>query len=124
MTLSESLKRFRSDFNLSQKNVAERLGIKQQQYYRYETGETVPAVSFIVKLADAFDVSTDYLLGRRDTPKPNEVGVEEVRAAREFKKALKKFIEVDDMKGGDSNDRAREIQRRNELENGTAGYAV
>lgn len=93
MTLSESLKRFRNDFNLSQKNVADKLGMNQPQYYRYESGETMPSVTFIVKLADAFDVSTDYLLGRRDTPKPSEVGAEEVAEAREFKKALKKFVE-------------------------------
>lgn len=93
MTLSESLKRFRKDFNLSQKSVAEKLGMKQPLYHRYESGETVPAVTFIVKLADAFDVSTDYLLGRRDTPKPSEVGAEEVQKAQEFKRALKKFVE-------------------------------
>ena len=93
MTLSESLKRFRKDFNLSQKSVAEKLSMKQQLYYRYESGETVPAVTFIIKLADAFDVSTDYLLGRRDTPKPNEVGADEVREARAFRESLKKFVE-------------------------------
>ena len=92
LTLSESLKRFRKDFDLSQKSVAEKLNMKQQLYYRYESGETVPAVTFIVKLADAFDVSADYLLGRRDTPKPNEVGAEEVAEARRFKQALKKFV--------------------------------
>lgn len=93
MTLSESLKRFRRDFNFTQKNVADRLRMSQSLYHRYESGETVPAVTFIVKLADAFDVSTDYLLGRRDTPKPNEVGADEVREARAFRESLKKFVE-------------------------------
>lgn len=34
-----------------------------------------------------------YLLGRTDTPKPVEVGAEEVAKAREFKEALKKFVD-------------------------------
>ncbi len=92
MTLSDSLKRFRKNFNLSQKNVADKLGMKQSLYFRYEKGETVPAVTFIVKMANAFNVSTDYLLGLRDTPQPNEVGFEEVQEAREFRKALEKFV--------------------------------
>ena len=93
MTLSESLKRFRREFNYTQKNVADRLNMQQSLYHRYESGETVPAVTFIVKLANAFDVSADYLLGLRDTPKPNEVGADEVREARAFRESLKKFVE-------------------------------
>ena len=98
MTLSDSLKRFRNDFKLSQKKIADKLNMNPTQYYRYESGETVPLATVILKIADAFDVSTDYLFGRIDTPKPQEVGAEEVREAREFKAALKKFVES---KGGD-----------------------
>lgn len=70
MTFGESLRRFRNTYNLKQKDVAERLKMKQPLYQRYESGETVPAVTFIIKLADAYDVSTDYLLGRSDEPRP------------------------------------------------------
>ena len=70
MTLSESLKRFRTKYNLKQKDVAERLNMKQPLYQRYESGETVPAVTFIVRLADVYNVSADYLLGRSDEPQP------------------------------------------------------
>lgn len=98
MTLSDSLQRFRNDFNISQKKIAEKLNMNPSLYHRYDSGETVPLATFIVKMAKAFDVSADYLLGLRDTPKPQETGADEVREAREFKAALKRFVES---KGGD-----------------------
>lgn len=70
MTIGESLKRFRREFNLEQKTIVAELNILQQNYSRYENDRTMPTAEFIVKLADAFDVSTDYLLGRIDEPRP------------------------------------------------------
>lgn len=72
MTIAESLKRFRKTFNLKQKDVADTLGVKQQSYQVYESG-TKPSAEVIVKLADAYDVSTDYLLGRSDEPRPKSL---------------------------------------------------
>lgn len=69
MTIAESLKRFRKTFNLNQKQVAETLGIKQQSYQVYES-KTVPSSTVILRLADAYNVTTDYLLGRSDEPRP------------------------------------------------------
>lgn len=93
MTVADALKRFRAELGLSQSDVAEKIGIFPQSYYRYESGKYLPSLPMIIKMADAFDVSTDYLLGRRDTPKPNEVGADEVREARAFRESLKKFVE-------------------------------
>ena len=81
MTFSESLKRFRSAYNLKQKDIATRLGMKQPLYQRYESGETVPAITFIIKLADAYNVSADYLLGRSDSPHPTNFDEREVKEA-------------------------------------------
>lgn len=81
MTFGESLKRFRSRYNLKQKDVAEKLKMKQPLYQRYESGDTVPAITFIIKLADAYDVSTDYLLGRSDEPRPVKYDEKEVQEA-------------------------------------------
>ena len=69
MTIAESLRRFRKEFKLSQKQVADTLGIKQPSYQIYES-KTKPSAEVIIKLADAFDVTTDYLLGRSDEPRP------------------------------------------------------
>ena len=52
--------------NYTQKNMAEILNIKQPSYIRYENGEAEPTFDNLVKIADIFDVSVDYLLGRKE----------------------------------------------------------
>ena len=91
MTIPEALKRFRNTFKLSQRDVAEKLGVTPQAYQIYER-DVVPSAKVIIKIADAFDVSTDYLLGRSDEPKPITAGADEVVRARAFREALKRFI--------------------------------
>lgn len=75
MTVAEALKRFRKTFRLTQKDVAARLGVSQQSYQVYE-GKTVPSATVLIKLADAYDVTTDYLLGRSDSPRPATIDKE------------------------------------------------
>ena len=67
MTIRESLKRFRKDFNLTRNEVAEVLGIKPQSYI-YEVKDVTPSAQVILDLADHYNVSADYLLGRTDNP--------------------------------------------------------
>lgn len=50
--------------SFTQRQIADMLGIKQPSYIRYEKGESEPSFENLVKLADIFDVSIDYLLGR------------------------------------------------------------
>ena len=71
--IGDSLKKFRNEAGLTQEEVAQKLGILQQTWYKYESGKNMPSVVFIVNLADAFHVSTDYLLGRTDKPAPEVV---------------------------------------------------
>lgn len=52
--------------NLTQKQVASQLGISQPSYIRYENGKAEPSLENLVKLADLFDVSIDYLCGRKE----------------------------------------------------------
>lgn len=46
--------------------VASKLGIKQPSYVRYENGNAEPSLTNLVKLADLYDVTVDYLLGRKE----------------------------------------------------------
>lgn len=78
MTFADSLKRFRRDFQLTQKQVADSLELQESAYQRYEHGKTLPSVSIVTKLADAYDVSMDYLTGR--TPDPTFHGIHVVQA--------------------------------------------
>lgn len=66
--LSAQFKKIRTEKGLTQKQVADGIGITEQAYQRYEYGKTVPSALVLVSLADYFDVSLDYLVGRSDDP--------------------------------------------------------
>lgn len=60
------LRDLREDHDKKQSDIAEILGIAQTVYSRYERGyQTIP-VEHLLKLADFYEVSTDYILGRTD----------------------------------------------------------
>lgn len=59
----EILESLRNDHDLLQKEVAEFLGIKRQQYSRYESGETQLPIKYLIALSNYYGVSTDYILG-------------------------------------------------------------
>ena len=64
------LKDLREDNDLVQKEVAAYLGIDQRFYSNYETGKREIPVKFIVMLADFYNTSSDYLLGRTNNSNP------------------------------------------------------
>lgn len=66
MKVNEALKRFRKKFKLRQQDVADFLQINRKTYQLYEYGRVNIPVGSIIKLADKFNMSTDYLLGRTD----------------------------------------------------------
>lgn len=49
--------------NISQKSMAEQLGIKQQQYARYEKGINVMPITYLPKICKILNVSADYIIG-------------------------------------------------------------
>ena len=64
------LKDLREDKDLVQKEIANILGIDQRVYSTYETGKREIPTRFVVALADFYNTSTDYILGRTNNPKP------------------------------------------------------
>ena len=56
----------RKIYGYTQRQVAEMLKIAQPSYIRYENGTAEPTQETLVKIADIFDVSIDYLLARKD----------------------------------------------------------
>ena len=50
----------------TQKETADCLGMQLRSYQLYEQGRTEPSIEKLIKLADFFNVSLDYLLGRYD----------------------------------------------------------
>lgn len=64
------LRDLREDGDLTQQTVADILNMHRSVYRRYESGQRETPAWVVVKLADYYHVSTDYLLGRTDDPTP------------------------------------------------------
>lgn len=64
--LTKRLKEIRLENNLTQTQVAKKLKITSVAYNRYENGVRTIPLEFLCELADIYDVSLDYLVGRRD----------------------------------------------------------
>ena len=62
---AEQLKTLRKKNSLTQKELAEKVGVKQNSYANWENGNREPNIEMLVRIADYFDVSLDYLLGRK-----------------------------------------------------------
>lgn len=66
----ENIRSLRVDNGYTQKQMAEYLNIKQNTYSQYEIGVLNYPVEVLIKLADFYGVSVDYLLGRTEVKKP------------------------------------------------------
>lgn len=64
--LAERLKALRKERHHTSKEMAEFLEVSQRAYLHYESATHYPDVPGLMKLADYFGVTTDYLLGRSD----------------------------------------------------------
>ncbi|WP_231493536.1 helix-turn-helix domain-containing protein [Alicyclobacillus macrosporangiidus] len=70
MSFPERLMTLRSRFHLTKKALAEAVGLSERLVYYYEQGQRSPNMETLIALADFFDVSIDYLVGRSDDPTP------------------------------------------------------
>lgn len=68
MELSIALKRFRKQMKITQKQAAAAANVSERNYQDYEYGKVTPSATVLIALADYFDVSLDYLVGRSDDP--------------------------------------------------------
>lgn len=68
--LAERLVKLRSERKLSRREVAASTHMTERTYQRYENSERDPNAPVLLALADYYNVSTDYLLGRTDEREP------------------------------------------------------
>ncbi len=66
--LRNRIRDLREDADLTQQEIADALGITQRKYSYVETGTQLATEEFLVKLADFYNVSVDYILCRTDNP--------------------------------------------------------
>lgn len=83
------LRECRINAKLSQKHVAITLGVAAPSVANWESGKTNPTHENIIKLADLYGVTVDYLLGRTDEP-TNDVQTAENATLSEMRYALDK----------------------------------
>ena len=74
--LKERIKICRNARGLTQQNVADALSTGLRNFQKYESGDASPTLGGLVKLAELFDVPTDFLLGRDDFLKSLGVSVD------------------------------------------------
>lgn len=67
MNIGDKLRELRLQKNMTQKGMADVIGVNRTTYAKYESGDIELSASMAIVLCDFFNISTDYLLGR-DTP--------------------------------------------------------
>lgn len=97
---NENLKNARERKGMSQKDVAEEIGVAKSTYSLYESGNREPNVQTIKRIADVLNVSADDLLGLNDEPitiaahfdgnEYTKEELDEIKAFAEFVKAKRK----------------------------------
>ena len=68
MSFSDRIIQLKKERKLLQKDIASSIGLSLRAYQYYEKGKKEPTLSVLLRLADYFDVSLDYLVGRSDDP--------------------------------------------------------
>jgi transcriptional regulator with XRE-family HTH domain len=68
LVFAERLRKCRKTKGLTQKQAAILFKIGERHWQKYESGEQTPTFEGLIALADYFDVSIDYLVGRSDDP--------------------------------------------------------
>lgn len=69
INFAERLKQLREERGISQATVGKAIGVSRYAIYTYEKKKAAPTLEGLAALADYFEVSTDYLLGRSDARK-------------------------------------------------------
>ena len=65
----DRIRKLRKERGLSITGLAEKIGVSYQSLQRYEAGKREPSIQTLTKLADFFDVTVDYLIGREEKNK-------------------------------------------------------
>lgn len=88
MSFANRIKQLRIENNLTQKDIAEKLGMTPTGISYWESGNAVPNYETLKKLADLFNVSIDFLIGNEKTNDENDVLFRKIGKVDEEKKEL------------------------------------
>ena len=92
----KNLKKLRQESGISQQGLADVILVSQQSVNKYENKDVEPDVTTLIKIAEYFDVSLDYLVGRTeiremaDRDRMSDLSSDEAKAVREYRKLTDK----------------------------------
>lgn len=86
------IRKLRQEKGITQNELSNYLGLTPKMVSFYELGERFPPYDIINKLADYFDVSTDYLLGRSEIKNPEKLLIDYSKLSIEDLKEIEKNI--------------------------------
>lgn len=84
----ENLRTLRAESGVTQKQLADAVGVSQQSINKYENHNIEPDVETLIRIADFFHISVDYLIGHA-TPS-TELSVAETRLLAQYRRLSKK----------------------------------
>ena len=87
----ERIRALRESMNYSQMKFANLFDIGQSSVVRYEKGEASPQLELLVRIADYFDVSLDYIFGRTDNPQGK---LYECKPKKGYSPEMAEFVEM------------------------------
>lgn len=92
MEIGKRMRSLREMLGISQQTLAAQLGSTQSSINRYENEQTLPPADLLLRYADYFDVSLDYLFGRTDTPQGKLYAFKPTHTLE--KDEMRRFIEM------------------------------
>ena len=72
MLMKNNLRKLRKSYGLTQIALQMKTGIEQALLSKFENGERIPPTDTLIRLADFYNVSMDYIMCRTDNPKINK----------------------------------------------------
>ncbi len=77
--LDKRIRQLRIEWRINQKQLGDAVGVSKQSVSNWENGNIMPSIDLLIRLADFFGVSADYLLGRADLRTVNVDGLTDLQ---------------------------------------------
>ena len=95
-TLNENIRALRISYGYNQVEFSKKLGVTKQCVSNWENDNVVPSIEMLVKIADLFNVTTDFLLGRNDKKQIDISGLT-TQQATHISLIINDFLEINNL---------------------------
>ncbi len=116
MNLYNRIKDLRTDIDKTQEKFAKELNMHKTTYVRYENGDREPPFEFIIKLADYYNVSLDYIAGRSK----NKKGLTKSELSDDVSQLVENFMFLSDRRKGKLEQFMQQLVEEQENDNARA----